>query len=44
MKIKSLTKYGLKLEDGEMVYATPEVMQFVSKRLPCEIEVLEEVP
>jgi len=44
MKIKKLTKYGFQLENGELVYATPEVMKFVSKSLPCEIEVIEEKP
>ena len=44
MKINKLTKYGFRLDSGEMVYATPEVMNFVSKSLPCEIEVLEEKP
>ena len=44
MKVIKLTKYGFRLDSGEMVYATPEVMNFVSKSLPCEIEVLEEKP
>jgi len=44
MKIDKLTKYGFRLDSGEMVYATPEVMNYVSKSLPCEIEVLEEKP
>ena len=44
MKIDKLTKYGFRLDSGEMVYASPEVMELVSKSLPCEIEVLEEKP
>lgn len=44
IKIQKLTKYGFKLNNGELVYATPEVMNYVSKSIPCEIEVLETKP